>query len=182
MVCRKSSAGKSARGNGAHAVPPYIQTTLLTCARSRNNGAVTSDLKLNPEQKRAVEHGDGPLLIMAGPGSGKTRVISQRMVHLLQNADCSGALRAPDDQAEAALGRGGLCPPEGARSAPLLKQEQGQARGSGQAPTAARGGGMQLKTENAMQPWGRSAGMSPVLQLGQVMQSSPGRQLGRGRL
>ena len=39
---------------------------------------------LNPEQARAVSHPKGPLLVVAGPGTGKTRTLTRRIAHLIR--------------------------------------------------------------------------------------------------
>lgn len=43
--------------------------------------------KLNPAQRTAVEHLEGPVLVIAGPGTGKTQILSARIGNILSSAD-----------------------------------------------------------------------------------------------
>ncbi len=48
-----------------------------------------STKNLNPEQKRAIKHDQGPLLVIAGAGTGKTAVVTERVYHLIAERDVS---------------------------------------------------------------------------------------------
>jgi DNA helicase-2/ATP-dependent DNA helicase PcrA len=48
-------------------------------------GAIEAFGKLNPAQRQAATHGNGPLLILAGAGTGKTNTLAHRVAHLVLN-------------------------------------------------------------------------------------------------
>src|SRR5579871_6871857 len=61
----------------------------LVCLRRSRAGTMTlapplPAIPLNPEQALAAAHGEGPLLVIAGAGTGKTRTLAARVSHLIE--------------------------------------------------------------------------------------------------
>jgi uncharacterized protein (TIGR00375 family) len=72
-------------------IPRPSETGKLNKDPARNLRATPQSFfnQLNDHQRRAVEHPDGRLLIVAGPGTGKTRTLTMRIAHLIINKGVS---------------------------------------------------------------------------------------------
>ena len=51
----------------------------------KNNNKIIFDDDLNPQQLEVVKSGPGPILVIAGAGSGKTRTLTYRVAHLIES-------------------------------------------------------------------------------------------------
>jgi len=67
----------------------YIASPLDVAVQASTHAAISENLAADPEQQSAVVYPNQPLLIIAGPGTGKTRTLVLRLLHLIRSGDVS---------------------------------------------------------------------------------------------
>ncbi|MBW1915370.1 MAG: UvrD-helicase domain-containing protein [Deltaproteobacteria bacterium] len=92
LAGQKNLFGKGKKGKALSRKSPGAAPSTRKRHRAVSDREVVDDSKkdsLNPEQKEAVHHSGGHLLIVAGPGTGKTMTLSHRIAHIISSVQAA---------------------------------------------------------------------------------------------